>query len=288
MSSPRASVALLIRCAFATVADRVANPPWALPGRCESNDDGGWVRTAPAPKSRGPARRMRRRPCAGADDANRMGLPYQEASQKEAVILPDHWLIVATVLDMVVLLVASMESGESPPVKRAFGTGIGLSANQFYARTLRRSVPYGVDCRKRARSPPYAPFCSDGIGLSVLPGALRLLGLAPMGCRRLTRSRANVTAERIILDAGCVVSAPLPALSDPPLARGHRSWGGGTFLSNPEGSPSAVRGLLAVRAHPQARIWICWRCRRFDALLRMHRSRRTRDLCDSTEPGLTI
>src|SRR2546430_11669740 len=121
-----------------------------------------------------------------------------------------------------------------------------------------------------ARWPPYAPFCSDGIGLSVLPGAMRLLGLAPMGCRRLTRSRANVTAERIILDAGCAVSAPLPALSDPPLARGHRSWGGGTFLSNPEGSPSAVRGLLAVRAHPQARIWICWRCRRFDALLRMH------------------
>jgi len=84
-----------------------------------------------------------------------------------------------------------------------------------------------------------------------------------MGCRRLTSSRVNVTAERIILDAGCVVSAPLPALSDPPLARGHLSWGGGTFLSNPEGSPSAVRGLLAVRAHPRARIWICWRCRRF-------------------------
>src|SRR2546428_3611011 len=112
---------------------------------------------------------------------------------------------------------------------------------------------------ERARWPPYAPFCSDGIGLSVLPGAKRLLGLAPMGCRRLTRSHVNVTAERIILDAGCVVSAPLPALSDPPLARGHRSWGGGTFLSNPGGSPSAVRGLLAVRAHPRARIWICWR-----------------------------
>src|SRR5712691_12273268 len=64
----------------------------------------------------------------------------------------------------------------------------------------------------RARSPPYAPFCSDGIGLSVLPGALRLLGLAPVGCRRLTRSRVNVLAGRFILDAGCVVSAPLPAL----------------------------------------------------------------------------
>src|SRR5437762_3149714 len=101
---------------------------------------------------------------------------------------------------------------------------------------------------KRARWPPYAPFCSDGIGLSVLPGALRLLGLAPVGCRRLTRSRVNVTAGRIILGASCVVSAPLPVLSGPPLARGHRSEGGGTFLSGPEGPPSAVRGLLAARA----------------------------------------
>jgi len=57
-----------------------------------------------------------------------------------------------------------------------------------------------------------------------------------------------VVEGRIILDAGCVVSAPLPALSGPPLARGHRSEGGGTFLSDPEGSPSAVRGLLAARA----------------------------------------
>jgi len=69
-----------------------------------------------------------------------------------------------------------------------------------------------------------------------------------VGCRRLTRSRVNVTAGRIILDAGCVVSAPLPVLSGPPLARGHRSEGGGTFLSGPEGPPSAVRGLLAARA----------------------------------------
>src|SRR2546425_5481592 len=109
--------------------------------------------------------------------------------------------------------------------------------------------------RKRARWPPYAPFCSDGIGLSVLPGASRLLGLAPVGCRRLTRSRINVTVGRIILDAGCVVSAPLPALSGPPLARGHHSEGGGTFLSDPERPPSAVRGLLAGRAHPTAPIW---------------------------------
>src|SRR5204863_7847056 len=110
----------------------------------------------------------------------------------------------------------------------------------------RRSLRVGH--QNRARWPPYAPFCSDGIGLSVLPGALRLLGLAPVGCRRLTRSRVNVTAGRIILDAGCVVSAPLPVLSGPPLARGHRSEGGGTFLSGPEGPPSAVRGLLAARA----------------------------------------
>src|SRR5256884_4105603 len=116
----------------------------------------------------------------------------------------------------------------------------------------RYAVPLGLfsPCRtsERARWPPYAPFCSDGIGLSVLPGALRLLGLAPVGCRRLTRSRVNVTAWRIILGASCVVSAPLPVLSGPPLARGHRSEGGGTFLSDPEGSPSAVRGLLAARA----------------------------------------
>src|SRR5207249_7285816 len=95
---------------------------------------------------------------------------------------------------------------------------------------------------ERARWPPYAPFCSDGIGLSVLPGALRLLGLAPVGCRRLTRSRVNVLAGRFILDAGCVVSAPLPALSGPSACAGPPTWGGGTFLSDPEGHrrPSAV------------------------------------------------
>src|SRR5207253_3857637 len=63
-----------------------------------------------------------------------------------------------------------------------------------------------------------------------------------------TRSPFNVPAGRIILGAICVVSAPLPVLSGPPLARGHRSEGGGTFLSGPEGPPSAVRGLLAARA----------------------------------------
>src|SRR5881396_4038713 len=112
---------------------------------------------------------------------------------------------------------------------------------------------FGMDCiglhtANRARWPPYAPFCSDGIGLSVLPGALRLLGLAPVGCRRLTRSRVNVLAGRFILDAGCVVSAPLPALSGPSACAGPPTWGGGTFLSDPEGPPSAVRGLLAARA----------------------------------------
>src|SRR5213083_2029306 len=116
------------------------------------------------------------------------------------------------------------------------------------SRTTRFEADSSMGNDVRARWPPYAPFCSDGIGLSVLPGASRLLGLAPVGCRRLTRSRVNVTAWRIILDAGCVVSAPLPVLSGPPLARGHRSEGGGTFLSGPEGPPSAVRGLLATRA----------------------------------------
>src|SRR5881397_1780933 len=128
------------------------------------------------------------------------------------------------------------------------------------------SYPGGSMCRlvgivlsmandRRARWPPYAPFCSDGIGLSVLPGALRLLGLAPVGCRRLTRSRVNVLAGRFILDAGCVVSAPLPALSGRSACAGPPTWGGGTFLSNPERSPSAVRGLLADRAHPPRAIW---------------------------------
>src|SRR6266540_898430 len=112
------------------------------------------------------------------------------------------------------------------------------------SRTTRFEADSSMGSDVRARWPPYAPFCSDGIGLSVLPGASRLLGLAPVGCRRLTRSRINVTAGRIILDAGCVVSAPLPALSGPPLARGHHSEGGGTFLSDPERPPSAVRGRL--------------------------------------------
>src|SRR6266581_7314938 len=120
------------------------------------------------------------------------------------------------------------------------------------SRTTRSEADSSMGNDVSARWPPYAPFCSDGIGLSVLPGASRLLGLAPVGCRRLTRSRVNVTVGRIILDAGCVVSAPLPALSGPPLARGHHSEGGGTFLSDPERPPSAVRGLLAGRTKCRA------------------------------------
>src|SRR5438128_8523440 len=92
---------------------------------------------------------------------------------------------------------------------------------------------FSVDCRKRARWPPYAPFCSDGIVLSVLPGALRLLGLAPVGCRRLTRSRINVLAGRFILDAGCVVSAPLPALSGPSACAGPPYLGRGDVPQQP-------------------------------------------------------
>ena len=109
---------------------------------------------------------------------------------------------------------------------------------------------------ERARWPPYAPFCSDGIGLSVLPGAERLLGLAPVGGRRLTMSRVNVLAGRIILDASCVVSAPLPALSGPPLARGHGSEGGGTFLSDPKVTVGRPRSP-GRSAHPPTAIWMC-------------------------------
>src|SRR5437016_14316602 len=105
---------------------------------------------------------------------------------------------------------------------------------------------FSVDANRRARWPPYAPFCSDGIGLSVLPGALRLLALAPVGCRRLTRSRVNVTARRIILVASCVVSAPWPVLPRPPLARGRRSVGAATGHRAPERPPSSVRGHLAA------------------------------------------
>src|SRR5207244_8867231 len=113
------------------------------------------------------------------------------------------------------------------------GSTRGASGGHFFESLVWRGST--GDCQKRARWPPYAPFCSDGIGLSVLPGALRLLGLAPVGCRRLTRSRVNVLAGRFILDAGCVVSAPLPALSGPSACAGPPTWGGGTLLGDPEG-----------------------------------------------------
>jgi hypothetical protein len=78
------------------------------------------------------------------------------------------------------------------------------------------------------------PSVSGSIQLSTLPAgperSLRLFGLAPVGSRRFTRSPKNVTDKRIILDRGCVVSAPLPGLS-PNHFCGPPSLGGGTFLS---------------------------------------------------------
>src|SRR5213080_2642938 len=122
----------------------------------------------------------------------------------------------------------------------------------FDALTWRESEG---DCRKRARWPPYAPFCSDGIGLSVLPGALRLLGLAPVGCRRLTRSRVNVLAGRFILDAGCVVSAPLPALSGPSACAGPPYLGRGDVPQQPR-RVTVGRPRSPGRArHPCGPIW---------------------------------
>src|SRR5207245_8613024 len=108
---------------------------------------------------------------------------------------------------------------------------------------------------RRARWPPYAPFCSDGIGLSVLPGALRLLGLAPVGCRRLTRSHVNVLAGRFILDAGCVVSAPLPALAGPSACAGPPYLGRGDVPQQPR-RVTVGRPRSPGRArHPCGPIW---------------------------------
>src|SRR5438093_12602840 len=112
-----------------------------------------------------------------------------------------------------------------------------------------------VERQNRARWPPYAPFCSDGIGLSVLPGALRLLGLAPVGCRRLTSSRVNVLAGRFILDAGCVVSAPLPALSGPSACAGPPYLGRGDVPQQPR-RVTVGRPRSPGRArHPCGPIW---------------------------------
>lgn len=111
------------------------------------------------------------------------------------------------------------------------GSTLRASGGHFFESLVWRGST--GDRQKRARWPPYAPFCSDGIGLSVLPGALRLLGLAPVGCRRLTRSRVNVLAGRFILDAGCVVSAPLPALSGPSACAGPPYLGRGDVPQQP-------------------------------------------------------
>src|SRR5437899_2317118 len=108
-----------------------------------------------------------------------------------------------------------------------------------------------------ARSPPYAPFCSDGIGLSVLPGALRLLGLAPVGCRRLTSSRVNVLAGRFILDAGCVVSAPLPALSGPSACAGPPYLGRGDVPQQPRKVTVGRPRSPGRPRHPEVPIWSC-------------------------------
>lgn len=91
------------------------------------------------------------------------------------------------------------------------------------------------------------PSVSGSIQLSALPAgperSSRLFGLAPVGSRRFTMSPTNVTAGRIILDRGCVVSAPLPWLSPGPL-RDPPSHGGGTFLSRACALPSAALPLL--------------------------------------------
>src|SRR5947209_9149817 len=130
------------------------------------------------------------------------------------------------------------------------------------------SYPGGSMCRlvgivlslsdvRRARWPPYAPFCSDGIGLSVLPGALRLLGLAPVGCRRLTRSHVNVLAGRFILDAGCVVSAPFPALPAPSACAGPPYLGRGDVPQQPRKVTVGRPRSPGRPRHPEVPIWSC-------------------------------
>jgi len=50
------------------------------------------------------------------------------------------------------------------------------------------------------------------------------------GVGRFNSSCGNVIRRESSCPAGCVVSAPLPSLSGPPLARGRLPDGGGTFL----------------------------------------------------------
>src|SRR5439155_20753578 len=137
--------------------------------------------------------------------------------------------------------------------------GASLLSGTPSAATIRAAAgtfsPWRPD--RRARWPPYAPFCSDGIGLSVLPGALRLLGLAPVGGRRLTRSHVNVLAGRFILDAGCVVSAPLPALSGPSACAGPPYLGRGDVPQQPRGVTVGRPRSPGRPRHPEVPIWSC-------------------------------
>jgi len=133
------------------------------------------------------------------------------------------------------------------------GSTLRASGGHFFESLVWRGST--GDRQKRARWPPYAPFCSDGIGLSVLPGALRLLGLAPVGCRRLTRSRVNVLAGRFILDAGCVVSAPLPALSGPSACAGPPYLGRGDVPQQPRKVTVGRPRSPGRASHPCGPIW---------------------------------
>jgi len=133
------------------------------------------------------------------------------------------------------------------------GSTLRASGGHFFESLVWRGST--GERQKRARWPPYAPFCSDGIGLSVLPGALRLLGLAPVGCRRLTRSRVNVLAGRFILDAGCVVSAPLPALSGPSACAGPPYLGRGDVPQQPRRVTVGRPRSPGRPRHPCGPIW---------------------------------
>src|SRR4030067_2832781 len=77
---------------------------------------------------------------------------------------------------------------------------------------------------------------------------VRPFELAPVGCRRFTKSSRDFIPKGIItLSRGCVVSVPLPGLS-PCCSGSPLSHGEGTFLSRPlmnRALPSAIRLLLA-------------------------------------------
>src|SRR5207249_3820729 len=99
---------------------------------------------------------------------------------------------------------------------------------------IRKRVPRFQDTARRARDhdAEAAEHVGHG-GFRRRVGGIRVTHICHRFCQSMERTH---------------VSRPLPVLSGPPLARGHRSEGGGTFLSGPEGPPSAVRGLLAARA----------------------------------------